>query len=98
RLQSGATLAAFSSMPAKIYTDKDADLSQLQGKTCAIIGCGSQGHAHALNLKDSGVKVIVGLYPGSKSRAVAEEKGFEVFDTAEAVRRGEIIFVAVPDK
>ena len=84
-------------MPAKIYTDKDATLDPLKGKTCAIIGFGSQGHAHALNLKDSGVKVIIGLYPGSKSRAVAEEKGFEVVDTAEAVKRGDIIFVAVPD-
>jgi ketol-acid reductoisomerase len=84
-------------MPAKIYTDKDADLQQLRGKTCAVIGFGSQGHAHALNLRDSGVRVIVGLYPGSKSRAVAQEKGLEVFDTAEAVRRGDIIFVAVPD-
>jgi ketol-acid reductoisomerase len=84
-------------MPAKIYTDKDATLDPLQGKTCAVIGFGSQGHAHALNLKDSGVKVIIGLYPGSKSRAVAEEKGFEVVDTAEAVKRGDIIFVAVPD-
>jgi ketol-acid reductoisomerase len=84
-------------MPAKIYTDKDADLGQLKGKTCAVIGFGSQGHAHALNLKDSGVKVIIGLYPGSKSRAVAQEKGFEVVDTAEAVKRGDVIFVAVPD-
>jgi ketol-acid reductoisomerase len=84
-------------MPAKIYTDKDADLKQLAGKTCAIIGFGSQGHAHALNLRDSGVKVIIGLYPGSKSRAVAQEKGLEVFDTADAVKRGDIIFVAVPD-
>ena len=84
-------------MPAKIYSDKDADLGALKGKTCAVIGFGSQGHAHALNLQDSGVKVIVGLYPGSKSRAVAEEKGFEVVDTSEAVRRGDVIFVAVPD-
>ncbi len=84
-------------MPAKIYTDKDADLKNLQGKTCAVIGFGSQGHAHALNLKESGVKVIIGLYPSSKSRAVAKEKGFEVFDTAEAVKRGDVIFVAVPD-
>jgi ketol-acid reductoisomerase len=84
-------------MAAKIYTDKDATLDPLKGKTCAIIGFGSQGHAHALNLKDSGVKVIIGLYPGSKSRAVAEEKGFEVVDTAEAVKRADVIFVAVPD-
>ena len=84
-------------MPAKIYTDKDADIKQLKGKTCAVIGFGSQGHAHALNLKDSGVKVIIGLYPSSKSRQVAKEKGFEVFDTAEAVKRADVIFVAVPD-
>jgi ketol-acid reductoisomerase len=82
---------------AKIYTDKDADLGVFKGKTCAVIGFGSQGHAHALNLKDSGVKVIIGLYPSSKSRQVAEEKGFEVFDTAEAVKRADVIFVAVPD-
>jgi ketol-acid reductoisomerase len=84
-------------MPAKIYTDKDATLDPLKDKTAAVIGFGSQGHAHALNLKDSGVKVIIGLYPGSKSRAVAAEKGFEVVDTAEAVKRGDVIFVAVPD-
>jgi ketol-acid reductoisomerase len=81
----------------KIYTDKDADLGVFKGKTCAVLGFGSQGHAHALNLKDSGVKVIIGLYPGSKSRAVAEEKGFPVFDTAEAVKRADVIFVAIPD-
>jgi len=84
-------------MPAKIYTDKDATLDALQGKTCAVIGFGSQGHAHALNLKDSGVSVVIGLYPGSKSRQVAQEKGFEVLDTAEAVKRADVIFVAVPD-
>jgi ketol-acid reductoisomerase len=82
---------------AKIYTDKDADLGVLKGKTCAVIGFGSQGHAHALNLKDSGVKVIIGLYPTSPSRKVAKEKGFEVYDTAEAVKRADVIFVAVPD-
>ena len=81
----------------KIYTDKDADLAVLKGKTCAVLGFGSQGHAHALNLKESGVKVIIGLYPGSKSRAVAAEKGFPVFDTAEAVKKADVIFVAVPD-
>ena len=84
-------------MPAKIYTDKDANLDALKGKTCAVIGFGSQGHAHALNLKDSGVKVIIGLYPGSKSRAVAKEKGFAVYDTAEAVKKADVIFVATPD-
>jgi len=84
-------------MPAKIYTDKDADLGILSGKTCAVIGFGSQGHAHALNLKDSGVKVIIGLYPSSKSRKVAKDLGFEVLDTAEAVKKADVIFVAVPD-
>jgi ketol-acid reductoisomerase len=84
-------------MPTKIYTDKDADLSALKGKTCAVLGFGSQGHAHALNLKESGVKVLIGLYPGSKSRAVAAEKGLEVVDTGEAVRRADVIMVALPD-
>jgi ketol-acid reductoisomerase len=84
-------------MPAKVYTDKDADLSVLQGKTCAVIGFGSQGHAHALNLKDSGVNVIVGLYSGSKSIPVAKEHGFETFEVAEAAKRADIIFFATPD-
>lgn len=84
-------------MAAKIYTDKDASLDPLKGKTCAVIGFGSQGHAHALNLKDSGVKVIIGLYSGSKSIPVAKEKGFEVVSTAEAVEKADVIFVAVPD-
>jgi ketol-acid reductoisomerase len=84
-------------MPAKIYTDKDADLKVLKGKTIAVLGFGSQGHAHALNLKESGAKVIIGLYPKSKSRAVAQKQGFEVFDTAEAVRRADVVMVAIPD-
>ncbi|HEX9783165.1 MAG TPA: NAD(P)-dependent oxidoreductase [Opitutaceae bacterium] len=84
-------------MPAKVYTDKDADLGVFANKTLAVIGFGSQGHVHALNLKDSGCKVIVGLYAGSKSRAVAEQHGLEVFDTAEAVRRADVIMVALPD-
>src|SRR5438874_11074598 len=84
-------------MPAKVYTDKDADLSLLTNKTLAVLGFGSQGHAHALNLKDSGMKVIIGLYEGSKSIPVAKEKGFDVVSTAEAVRRGELIMVALPD-
>ena len=84
-------------MAAKIYSEKDASLTPLKGKTCAVIGFGSQGHAHALNLRDSGVNVIVGLYPGSKSRAVAEEKGLKVYDTGEAVKLADVIFVAVPD-
>src|SRR4030081_2347657 len=84
-------------MPAKVYTDNDADLSALQNKTLAVLGFGSQGHAHALNLKDSGLNVIVGLYEGSKSIPVAHEKGFEVLTTAEAVKRADVIFVAFPD-
>jgi ketol-acid reductoisomerase len=84
-------------MPAKVYTDKDADLALFKGKTLAIIGFGSQGHAHALNLKESGCNVIVGLYPKSKSRAVAEKLGFKVFDTAEAVKQADVIMVGVPD-
>ena len=84
-------------MPAKIYTDKDADLKVLKGKTLAVLGFGSQGHAHALNLKESGAKVIIGLYPGSKSRKVAEDYGFKVYDTAEAVKLADVIFVAIPD-
>ncbi|HEY3755809.1 MAG TPA: ketol-acid reductoisomerase [Opitutaceae bacterium] len=84
-------------MPAKVYTDQDADLGVFRDKTLAVIGYGSQGHAHALNLKDSGCKVLIGLYPGSKSRAVAEQHGFEVVDTAEAVRRAAVIMVALPD-
>ena len=82
---------------AKVYTDKDADLGVLKNKTLAVLGFGSQGHAHALNLKESGMKVIIGLYEGSKSIAVAQEKGFEVVPTAEAVRRADVIFVALPD-
>ena len=84
-------------MPAKVYSDKDADLSKLKNKTLAVLGFGSQGHAHALNLKDSGLKVIVGLYQGSRSIPVAQEKGFEVVSTAEAVRRADVIFVGLPD-
>src|SRR3954466_10118026 len=84
-------------MPAKVYSDQDADLSVLQNKTLAVLGFGSQGHAHALNLKDSGCNVIIGLYEGSKSIPVAKEKGFQVYPTAEAVQRADVIFVALPD-
>lgn len=84
-------------MPAKVYTDKDADLSVFQGKTLAVLGFGSQGHAHALNLKESGCEVIIGLYPGSKSIEVAENHGFKVYPTAEAVRKAHVIMVALPD-
>jgi ketol-acid reductoisomerase len=84
-------------MPAKVYTDKDADLNLLQGKVCAVIGFGSQGHAHALNLKDSGVDVVIGLHSESKSIPVAKEHGFEVFSVAEAAQKADIIFFATPD-
>ncbi len=84
-------------MPAKVYSDKDADLKALQDKTLAVLGFGSQGHAHALNLKESGLNVIIGLYEGSKSIPVAKEMGFEVVTTGEAVKRADVIFVALPD-
>ena len=74
---------------AKLYHQEDCNLSLLDGKTVAIIGYGSQGHAHALNLKDSGVKVIIGLYNGSKSWAKAEAAGFEVYTAAEAAAKAE---------
>jgi ketol-acid reductoisomerase len=81
-----------------IFYDKDADLSKLEGKTVAILGYGSQGHAHALNLKDSGIDVVVGLRPDSASRAKAEEAGIEVLDIAEAASRGDVVMVLLPDE
>lgn len=84
-------------MAAKIYTNKDASLAPLKKKTLAVIGFGSQGHAHALNLKDSGLKVIIGLYKKSKSWDVAKKLGFEVMETADAVKAADVIFVATPD-
>ena len=84
-------------MSARIYREKDADMKVLKGKTFAVIGFGSQGHAHALNLKESKVNVIIGLYKGSKSRAVAKKLGFKVFDTSEAVKKADVIFIAAPD-
>ncbi|HEY7255550.1 MAG TPA: ketol-acid reductoisomerase [Solirubrobacterales bacterium] len=81
-----------------IFYDKDADLSKLAGKTVAILGYGSQGHAHALNLKESGVDVVVGLRPDSSSRAKAEEAGLEVLDIAEAASRGDVVMVLLPDE
>ena len=84
-------------MAARIYTDKDVDLRWLKGRTCAVIGFGAQGRAHALNLRDSGIKVIVGLYPGSKSHARARRSGLVVLGTAEAAQRGDIIFLALSD-
>lgn len=85
-------------MAAKTYTNKNTSLAPLKKKTLAVIGFGSQGHAHALNLKDSGLKVIIGLHRKSKSRDVARKFGFEVMDTADAVRAADVIFVATPDQ
>jgi ketol-acid reductoisomerase len=81
-----------------MFYDDDADLTQLDGKTVAIIGYGSQGHAHALNLKDSGVDVVVGLRPTSSSVAKAEEHGLEVLDPAEAASRGDVVMMLTPDE
>jgi ketol-acid reductoisomerase len=81
-----------------IFYDKDADLSKLEGKTVAILGYGSQGHAHALNLKDSGVDVVVGLRSDSSSRAKAEAAGLEVLDIAEAASRGDVVMILLPDE
>src|SRR3954452_13974302 len=85
-------------MPKDIFYDSDADLSLLDGKTVAILGYGSQGHAHALNLKESGVDVVVGLRPDSASRAEAEEAGLEVMDIADAASAGDIVMILLPDE
>lgn len=84
-------------MRPRIYTDRDADLRLLRGRICAVIGYGAQGRAHALNLRDSGMRILIGLRKGSKSRRNAVDDGFEVVSTREAAGRGEIIFLAVPD-
>ena len=83
---------------AKIYYQEDCNLSLLEGKTVAVIGYGSQGHAHALNLKDSGVHVIIGLYEGSKSWAKAEKAGFEVYTAADAAKKADIIMILINDE
>ncbi len=83
---------------AKIYYQEDCDLSLLQDKTIAIIGYGSQGHAHALNLKESGCNVIVGLYEGSKSWAKAEAQGLTVYTAAEAAKKADIIMILINDE
>ena len=85
-------------MDAKIYYQEDCNISMLEGKTIAIIGYGSQGHAHALNLKESGCNVIIGLYEGSKSWKRAEEQGFEVFTAAEAAKKADIIMILINDE
>jgi len=83
---------------ARMFYDEDADLTPLLTKTVAIIGYGSQGHAHALNLKDSGVSVIVGLYPGSPSWNRAEQDGLAVYTTAEATQRADLLMILLPDE
>lgn len=82
----------------KIYYQADCDLDLLKGKKVAIIGYGSQGHAHALNLYESGIDVVVGLYEGSKSRARAEKAGLTVMNTADAAKAADIIMILVPDE
>ncbi|HET9435856.1 MAG TPA: ketol-acid reductoisomerase [Candidatus Limnocylindrales bacterium] len=84
-------------MTARMYYDNDADPSALAGQNVAIIGYGSQGHAHALNLHESGVDVVVGLAAGSKSRPLAEEAGLPVADVADAVRAADVVMILVPD-
>lgn len=84
-------------MIPKFY-DKDCDLSLLKGKTIAVIGYGSQGHAHALNLKESGMQVIIGLKAGSKNKKVAKEAGFEVLSVSEAAKRADLLMMLVPDE
>lgn len=82
----------------QVYYDRDADLRNVQGKRVAILGYGSQGHAHANNLKDSGVDVIVGLRPGSSSWPKAEKAGLKVMDTAAAAKAGDIVMILLPDE
>jgi ketol-acid reductoisomerase len=84
-------------MLAQILTDKDVNLAPLLDKTCAVIGYGAQGRAHALNLRDSGVPVIIGLLPKSRSRVTARQDGLRLTTTAAAVRRADVIFLALPD-
>ena len=85
-------------MAAKIYYQEDCNLGLLEGKTIAVIGYGSQGHAHALNAKESGCNVIIGLYEGSSSWAKAQQQGFEVYTAAEAAKKADIIMVLINDE
>ena len=84
-------------MAIDVFYDDDADLSLIQGRKVAIIGYGSQGHAHAQNLRESGVEVVIGLREGSKSRPKAEEAGFEVKTNAEASEWADVIMLLAPD-
>ncbi len=83
---------------ARIFYQEDCNLAMLDGKKIAIIGYGSQGHAHALNLKESGCDVIIGLYEGSRSWKRAEEQGFDVYTTAEAAKLADIIMILINDE
>ena len=83
---------------ARIFYQEDCDLGRLDGKTVAIIGYGSQGHAHALNLKESGVNVVVGLYEGSKSAQKAKDQGLTVVSVEEAAKQGDVIMILIPDE
>ncbi len=85
-------------MPATIYYDKDADLSVLKGKTIAILGYGSQGHAHAQNLRDSGLKVIVAELPGTANYELAVKDGFQPVSTEEAAKQGDVVTILLPDE
>ena len=82
---------------AKLYYDQDADLTLLDGKTIAVIGYGSQGHAHALNARDNGQDVIIGLHAGSQSKAKAEADGLKVFTVAEATKQADVVMILIPD-
>jgi ketol-acid reductoisomerase len=81
-----------------IYYDKDADLKRLEGRTVAVVGYGSQGHAHALNLRDSGVDVLVGLRPSSPSRAKAEAEKLKVLPVSDAARAADVVMLTLPDE
>ena len=83
---------------ARMFYQQDCNLSLLDGKTIAVIGYGSQGHAHALNAKESGCNVIIGLYEGSKSWAKAEAQGFKVYTAAEAAKQADIIMILINDE
>lgn len=83
---------------AKIYYENDCDMKYLAGKTVAVIGYGSQGHAHALNLRDSGVNVVIGLYEGSKSKEKAEKRGLKVLNTADAVKISDMVMILINDE
>src|SRR6184192_1599390 len=85
-------------MGAHIYTEADAPMEPLRGKKISVIGYGSQGHAHALNARDSGLDVMVGLYQGSKSWAQAEQAGLQVAEVADAARQADVIVMLIPDE